>query len=158
MSPSRVFLVASTGLMLSAVSPVFAQQADISSADQLFFESKVRPILIEHCYDCHAADAQRVRGGLLLDTKEGWEIGGVSGPAIAAGDVEGSLLIEAIRWDDEDFQMPPRRKMSANEIATLEDWVRRGAPDPRFVAQIGMDDMSGDAGDTGDENVEGAGG
>ena len=73
---------------------------ELSAQDEQFFESKVRPLLIEHCYSCHAADAERIRGGLVLDSKEGWEVGGISGPAIVPGDPDGSLFIEAIRWTD----------------------------------------------------------
>jgi hypothetical protein len=119
-----------------------AQMTDdeLSAHDTAFFESKIRPLLIEHCYDCHASDAERIRGGLVLDTREGWQVGGISGPAIVPGDPDASLLIESIRWEDEDFQMPPRRKLSDSDISLLEEWVRRGAPDPRVPLLIGEDE------------------
>ena len=113
----------------------------LSAQDEHFFESRVRPLLIEHCYSCHAADAERIRGGLVLDSKEGWEVGGISGPAVIPGDPDNSLLIQSIRWTDEDFQMPPRRKLSDGDIATLEEWVRRGAPDPRVVKALSVSDL-----------------
>lgn len=133
-------LMAAFGFLPSNVE---AQSDDaLSQQDEQFFESRVRPILIEHCYSCHAADSDRIRGGLVLDSKEGWEVGGISGPAIVPGDPDGSLFIEAIRWEDEDFQMPPRQKLSDSDIATLVQWVRRGAPDPRVVTSIGHADIA----------------
>ena len=114
----------------------------LSSADINFFESRIRPILIEHCYGCHSSDADRIRGGLLLDTREGWQVGGISGPAIIPGDPDASLLIESIRWEDEDFQMPPRRKLPDSDISLLEEWVRRGAPDPRVRAMLGEEEAA----------------
>jgi hypothetical protein len=109
---------------------------ELSDQDIAFFESKIRPILVKNCFDCHASDSERIRGGLVLDSKEGWEFGGISGPAVVPGDPDASLLIESVRWDDEDFQMPPRRKLSDGDIHLLEEWVRRGAPDPRVPSTL----------------------
>ena len=128
--------------LLSAQMSEMSEMSELSPQDEQFFESNVRPILVEHCYSCHATDAERIRGGLVLDSKEGWEVGGISGPAIVPGDPDDSLLIEAVRWSDEDFQMPPNRKLSDREIAILEDWVRRGAPDPRVIKAISMVDLA----------------
>jgi hypothetical protein len=99
--------------------------------DAAFFEAKVRPILAARCYECHSARAEKLRGNLYLDTRAGWQKGGDSGPAIEPGDPENSLLIEAIRYDDALNKMPPKGKLPDDEIATLTDWIRRGAPDPR---------------------------
>ena len=99
-----------------------------------FFEAKVRPILVESCYKCHSTEAGKSKGGLLLDTREALRKGGGGGTAIVPGDPEKSLLIEAIRYQSEDLQMPPAEeggKLSADKIAVLEEWVRIGAPDPR---------------------------
>jgi Protein of unknown function (DUF1549)/Protein of unknown function (DUF1553)/Planctomycete cytochrome C len=96
-----------------------------------FFEAKVRPLLIEHCDKCHSAGAEKIRGGLRLDSKGGWEKGGDTGPAIVPGKPDESLLIEAVRYADPALQMPPKGKLPAASIAVLEDWVKRGAPDPR---------------------------
>src|ERR1019366_6543443 len=57
--------------------------------------------------------------------------GGVSGPALVPGDVEKSRLIQAIRWTDPDFAMPPKGKLSPQQIERFEQWVKMGAPDPR---------------------------
>lgn len=97
-----------------------------------FFESKVRPVLADHCYQCHSAQAEKLKGGLKLDTRADVLKGGDTGPAIIPGDVEKSLLIKAIRYTDEDLKMPPKnKKLSAAQIADLETWVKMGAPDPR---------------------------
>lgn len=102
-----------------------------TSDDLAFFETKVRPLLIEHCYECH--DARKQKGGLRLDSLPGWQTGGDSGDVIKPGDPGASLLIEAIRYGNEDLQMPPKQKLDAREIAILTEWILRGAPDPRLT-------------------------
>jgi len=94
-----------------------------------FFESKVRPLLIERCIECHGAEKQK--GGLRLDSRAGWEKGGDTGSALVPGRPEESLLIKAIGYADEDLQMPPKKQLSADQISVLTEWVRRGAHDPR---------------------------
>ncbi len=96
-----------------------------------FFESKVRPILAANCYKCHSAEQGKVRGGLTLDTREGWWKGGKNGPAIVPGEPDQSLLIKAIRYADPDLQMPEAGKLPDKDIADLTTWVKMGAPDPR---------------------------
>ncbi|MDG2223832.1 MAG: DUF1549 domain-containing protein [Rubripirellula sp.] len=103
--------------------------AEIPVADQEFFEKSVRPILAEHCQECHQAD--EISGGLRLDSKTGWMSGGDSGPAIVPGDPDASRLMAAVSYDDRDLQMPPRNKLADNQIAVLRAWILRGAPDPR---------------------------
>lgn len=108
------------------------EQAEIAAADLEFFEAKVRPVLVEHCYKCHSRDADKVKGGLLLDSREGLLHGGNTGDAVVPGDPEASLLIHAVRYSDEDLQMPPKnRKLSDEQIDDLTKWVQMGAPDPR---------------------------
>ena len=114
-------------LLLAAGRPVSGHAADGDD----YFESQVRPILVEHCYECHSEEAGERSGGLSLDRKAGWAQGGDSGPAIVPGQVESSLLIQSIRYANEDLQMPPKNRLSAEDIAILEEWVARGAPDPR---------------------------
>lgn len=102
-----------------------------------FFEKKIRPILVDDCYKCHSQESQKVKGGLLLDTREGSLKGGDTGPAVVPGDLDKSLLIKAVRYTDDDLQMPPKgKKLSSEKIADLEAWVKMGAPDPR-VPQAG---------------------
>ena len=97
-----------------------------------FFESKVRPILVDHCYQCHSANAEDLEASLLLDSKQGWQRGGDSGPAIVPGDVEQSLVIQAIRYQEDVVSgMPPKSKLNDDAIGILEQWVSMGAPDPR---------------------------
>ncbi len=96
-----------------------------------FFESKIRPVLADRCYACHSAKAEKLKGGLLLDSREGLRKGGDRGAAIVPGDSEKSLLIKAIRYGDEDLQMPPKNRLSKEIVADFEAWVKRGAPDPR---------------------------
>ena len=103
-----------------------------ASADEglEFFEKRVRPLLAERCLDCHSPE-KKVKGGLRLDTREGWAKGGDTGPAVVPGEPEKSLLITAIRYTDRDLQMPEKKKMPDAEIAVFEQWVKMGAPDPR---------------------------
>jgi hypothetical protein len=97
-----------------------------------FFESKIRPILVDNCYSCHSQQSAKIKGGLLLDTREGVLKGGDTGPAIKPGDVEQSLLIKAVRYTDDNLRMPPKnKKLAPAQIASLETWVKMGAPDPR---------------------------
>ncbi|MEM9281358.1 MAG: DUF1549 domain-containing protein [Verrucomicrobiota bacterium] len=102
-----------------------------------FFETEVRPILVANCYQCHSEEAGKRKGGLWLDRKEGWAIGGDGGPALKPGDLDRSKLVHAIRYTDPALQMPPKSKLSADEVATLEKWISIGAPDPRTEAMAG---------------------
>ena len=94
------------------------------------FEKRVRPVLAEHCYACHSAKAEKLKGGLLLDTREGILKGGDSGPALVPGDPDRSLLLKAVRHADPDLKMPPKKKLPDAVVADLEAWIRRGAPMP----------------------------
>src|SRR6185436_311744 len=90
------------------------------------------PVLADNCYKCHSAQAEKVKGGLKLDTRADVLKGGDTGPALVPGNLEKSLLIKAIRYTDEELKMPPKdKKLSAEQIADLEAWVKMGAPDPR---------------------------
>jgi cytochrome c553 len=94
-----------------------------------FFESRVRPVLVEHCSECHGADKQE--SSLRLDHPAGIRAGGDRGATVVPGKPEQSALIQAIRYSDENFQMPPRGKLLPRQIADLTEWVRRGAPMPK---------------------------
>jgi hypothetical protein len=106
------------------------------TAEQIeFFESKVRPIFADHCYTCHSEKAEKLKGGLRLDSSDAILKGGDTAPAIVPGDVEGSLLIKAVRYTDPDLKMPPKnKKLTADQISSLEGWVKMGAPLPRSTA------------------------
>ena len=101
------------------------------AADYEFFESKIRPVLIDNCYKCHSVDSKKLKGGLLLDSKWGWETGGESGPVILPGKPDESMLIRAIEHHPDFEAMPPKHKLKAAEIADFRKWVSDGAPDPR---------------------------
>src|SRR5262249_39123044 len=97
-----------------------------------FFEKKIRPVLVRHCYDCHSTEAQknkRLRAGLLLDSREGLLEGGNTGPAIVPGKPDRGMLLRVLRYDGE-IRMPPKGKLPAAVLADFESWVKRGAPDP----------------------------
>jgi hypothetical protein len=109
-------------------------QATAAPADATFFEQKVRPLLVEHCYACHSATAKKVKGGLLLDSRDAILKGGDSGPAAVAGDPDKSLLVRAVRYKEADLQMPPKGKLTDREIGYFEQWVRDGLPFPDAAA------------------------
>jgi hypothetical protein len=94
-----------------------------------FFEKRVRPVLVERCYECHGEKKQK--GGLRLDSAAAVRAGGDSGAVLVAGQPEKSLLIKVVTWSDPDLQMPPKNKLPDAEIAALTEWVKMGAPDPR---------------------------
>jgi hypothetical protein len=107
------------------------KSAEFSREQVEFFETNIRPVLAEHCYECHSAKAIKLKGNLLLDTQAGTVKGGANGPVVVPGDPEKSRLIQALRWTDPDLTMPPKGKLSAKQIEKFEQWVKLGAPDPR---------------------------
>lgn len=115
-----------------AVAATHLSGAAITPQEVQFFETKVRPVLVKHCYSCHSTQAEKVKGGLVLDSREGLLTGGDSGAAITPGDPEKSLLVKAVRYSDPDLQMPPKGKqLSPVQVADITAWVKMGAPDPR---------------------------
>ncbi|NBV23180.1 MAG: DUF1553 domain-containing protein [Proteobacteria bacterium] len=120
----RLVVVTTAGLL-----GLSARAADAPDGTE-FFEKKIRPLLAEHCIECHAI-GKKTKGGLALDSREGWMKGGDSGPALVPGDLETSRLITAVRYQDKEFRMPPKRKLTDAQIADFEQWVKLGAPDPR---------------------------
>src|SRR3954454_10491499 len=123
---SRLRCVTSIALILSAASS-YAGDATRGPADPAaleFFETSVRPVLVERCQGCHGPAKQK--GGLRLDSRESILAGGSTGPAIVPGKPEASLLVDAINYG-ELYQMPPKTKLPAGEIAVLTRWVKEGA-------------------------------
>jgi uncharacterized protein DUF1553/uncharacterized protein DUF1549/cytochrome c len=111
--------------------PVSAQQQPSAEGIE-FFEKKIRPVLEANCYLCHSVLSKKLQGGLLLDSREGMLKGGNSGrPSVRPGDPDASLLISAIRYNDPKLQMPPKGQLPAEQVKDFEEWVKRGAPDPR---------------------------
>jgi dienelactone hydrolase/Ca2+-binding EF-hand superfamily protein len=104
-----------------------------SDADLAFFEKNIRPVLIKSCYECHSAEADKLKAGLALDSRTALLKGGDSGAAVVLGKPEESLLISSLRYDDPDLKMPPEKhggKLSDSVIANFTEWVKRGAPMP----------------------------
>ena len=120
---------ASFALAILSVVDVLPAQADDTGVE--FFEKKIRPVLVKHCYECHSANAKKLGGGLLLDHREGLRKGGDTGPAIVVGKPDESRLIKAIRYEDDSLKMPPKGKLPGDVIADLEAWIKNGANDPR---------------------------
>ena len=112
-------------VLLSGVCPA----EELSPQQVEFFEQKIRPVLVEHCYECHSGQSEKLQGKLLLDTREAARQGGESGAAVVPGDPEASLLVAALKYDG--FEMPPKGKLSAEVIADFERWIKDGAVDPR---------------------------
>ncbi len=98
--------------------------------EEEFFEAKIRPVLVSQCYECHAADSKKVKGGLLLDTREGLLRGGESGPALVPGKAAESMLVAALKH--ENLEMPPKKKLSEEVVGDFVRWIERGAVDPRL--------------------------
>ncbi|MBI3880861.1 MAG: PSD1 domain-containing protein [Verrucomicrobia bacterium] len=120
---------------VTALISASAADAKLTPQELQFFESKIRPIFADYCYKCHSPGGEKIKGGLSLDTREGLLKGGDTGPALVAGNPDKSLLIRAVRYKEQDLQMPPSdKKLPANLIADLEAWVKMGAPDPRSGA------------------------
>ena len=120
-------------ILIACLAATAASAADDAQrAAMKFFENEVRPVLANRCYECHAEKKQK--GSLRLDNIAFITKGGDSGPALVAGDPDKSMIIEAIRYKDEDFEMPPKQKLPDKEIAILEKWVKLGAPWPEAEA------------------------
>src|ERR1051325_4146843 len=117
-------------LLVAFICANISLAADATPTGNDFFEKKVRPVLVAHCYQCHSASAKELQGKLRLDTKDGIRKGGESGPAIVPGKPDESLLIKAIRHED-GMEMPPKKFLPDSAIADLVKWVELGPPDPR---------------------------
>lgn len=102
---------------------------EMTDSQRHFFEAKIRPALVTHCYECHAADSKKLGGKLLLDGSTEILAGGQSGPALIPGDPDSSLLLQALRYDG--LEMPPSKPLPPAIITDFEQWIRMGAPDPR---------------------------
>lgn len=95
----------------------------------VYFEKKIRPLLVKHCYECHSEEGKQQQGGLLLDRSSGWLKGGETDKAVVPGEPESSLLIKAVRYSDE-IQMPPEYELAKSDVQLLEKWIEMGAPGP----------------------------
>ena len=128
-TPGRLMICTAVCLALQFAPTLHA--AEPAAAAQIeHFEARVRPVLVQHCYECHGPT--EAKAGLRLDSREGWRKGGDSGPAVVPGNPGGSPLLKAVRHADPAKAMPrdgPR--LSDDVVADLERWIRDGAADPR---------------------------
>ena len=122
-------LSAFIGVGVIAASHVVASDGSASQID--FFEANIRPVLIKHCYECHSAEAGEAKGGLRLDSKPGWLVGGDSGPAIIPGKPNESHVLLAINYSGDMSEMPPKSRLPSKVIQDFSQWIENGAVDPR---------------------------
>ncbi|MBL8891128.1 MAG: DUF1553 domain-containing protein [Planctomycetaceae bacterium] len=111
-----------------------SQNQLIAQDDMRFFESKIRPVLVKHCYECHSTEAGKARGGLKVDSRDALQLGGESGPALVAKSLEESALYQALLYHEDGWQMPPKGKLPQATIDDFRDWILMGAPDPRVTS------------------------
>lgn len=124
--------VSSAAILYALTTPLFSDD-DLNPNAVVFFEKKIRPVLVEHCYECHSASAEDLGGGLRLDSRSRLRRGGDSGRIVIPGNPNESLLLSALRHDD--LKMPPDDKLPAQVIADFTRWIETGAADPRDVGQ-----------------------
>jgi hypothetical protein len=136
--PTLLWLLLLTGFLLAPVQNGWAETPDE------FFRDHVEPLLRDHCFPCHSHAAGKMKGGLTLDWRSGWESGGSRGPAVVPGDPDQSLLIKAIRRGAPELRMPPDDPLDAEAVAVLVRWVRDGAFDPRTAAPAESPSISTD--------------
>ncbi|MCA9135893.1 MAG: DUF1553 domain-containing protein [Planctomycetales bacterium] len=100
-----------------------------ATSQRQFFEAKIRPVLVQHCYECHSADSKEIGGNFRIDSRDGMLAGGESGPSLLAGRPDESLVIQALRYDG--LEMPPEEPLPAQVINDFAEWIAKGAYDPR---------------------------
>lgn len=121
--------------VLSWAPALCAEPVNFASEDIEFFEKQIRPLLSEHCLECHSSQNGKTKGGLSLDSREALLRGGDSGPALIPGDPKKSLLARASRHENPDLKMPPKKaRLPESSLELISEWIRRGAPDPRSSA------------------------
>jgi hypothetical protein len=139
---SSLALRATPALLLATAAAVYGAATPAISPEQRdFFENKIRPIFANSCMECHSEEKGKTKGSFNMDSRESTLKGGDTGPSLKPGDAKNSLLIQAVTWE-EDLQMPPKKKLSAEEIEDLKKWVAMGAPDPREPSKAVKDKKS----------------
>jgi hypothetical protein len=130
----QVLMNLQCALFAAALTMLTAVRVDAQSetvVDNGFFEARIRPVLVKHCYACHSSKMPAPKGQLVLDTKAGLLKGGSRGPAVVPGKPAESMLLGAIDGSDPFMVMPPTGKLPDPVIADFERWIAGGAPDPR---------------------------
>ena len=121
------------------------QAADLPTEEGIhYFENHIRPVLATHCYECHSSESSKLKGSLYLDSKAGILSGGDSGAILAPGRPEESLLIKVVRYQVEDLEMPPKKKLPASMVSHFVTWVTMGAPIPEDGSKIAAKNSSYD--------------
>ena len=136
-SPVVVFLA------VSCLATAFSAGAEDTAEGLAFFEKKIRPVLVNNCYECHSAKAKKLKADLYLDRKAGWTQGGESGQVVIPGKPAESRLLTAIRYKDNDLRMPPNKKLPKQVVSDFMKWVAMGAPDPRDAPMEAVAESSG---------------
>jgi len=132
------FLIVLTLLVLLRAAGAAGAPA-ITPEQEKFFEDRIRPVLADQCLKCHGADAAKVKGDLLLTSREGLLKGGASKqPAVVPGEPDKSLLIRAIKYEHPDVKMPPKARLTPEQVEHFVAWVRMGAPDPRVAGAVSL--------------------
>lgn len=127
--PNKTLLAIALGLTV-LTGRGFGQSA-ISPEQAAFFETKIRPVLVDSCYECHSKEAGQKKGGLSLDTRFALRDGGNSGPGVVPGKLEESWVWLAVSHTESDYEMPPKNKLPDYVIEDFKTWIEMGAPDPR---------------------------
>lgn len=143
MTHKPLILIYLSGLVISPavslVSVMADEQIPLDKQGLRFFESKIRPVLVKHCYECHSNQSGASEGRFRLDFRQTIRRGGDRGAAVVPGSPDKSLLLTAVMHSDPDLKMPPRKqKLPDSVIADLRRWVAMGAPDPRDESVSGL--------------------
>jgi hypothetical protein len=129
------FSISRNGLLVWSLALLAATATEASAGDDAkgiaFFETRIRPVLVEKCQACHSNNAKKPKGGLKVDSRAAIRAGGTSGPAVVPGNLDASLLYQAISAADGVEPMPPKAKLPASVVADFRQWITMGAPDPR---------------------------
>lgn len=125
---SRMLVLLAGVVAVASGAATRARSAEPTAAGAEFFEKRIRPVLVEHCYKCHSAETKKPKGDFRVDSADGLRKGGASGPAIVPGKPEVSLIVEALHHTNEALRMPPKAKLPEQVVADFEAWIVMGAP------------------------------
>lgn len=127
---ATILVTMSTMLAIGAAAGGRIAPADDGPTAEKLYRERVLPILRDHCYECHSAKSDDLKGNLRVDTRAGLLKGGDNGPAVAPGEPERSFLLRAMSYREDDYKMPPRGKLDDELLADVERWIKLGAPVP----------------------------
>ncbi|OJW23759.1 MAG: hypothetical protein BGO49_00445 [Planctomycetales bacterium 71-10] len=141
---SRVVIAIQAAALVVAGGRAVGGEADPAAPDAAkleFFEKRVRPLLVDNCYNCHSANT-KAASGLRVDDRNGLLAGGDRGPAVVPGDPGESLLLQSVGHLDDAPKMPPKKKLTDEQVADLSRWIAEGAawPEEKVAATQVTDD------------------